>query len=109
MKTNESAIRLRRILVPVDFSAGTLEALQYAATVAGKFSAIVTVLHVVQLSIAGEERWIPRMRLLNELRATSEQQLRKVVERFIEPPQFGFLGEPRVNVLLLNLALDRRK
>ena len=34
--------------------------------------------------------------------------IRKVVEEFTEGRQFGILGEPRVNVLLLNLALDAR-
>ncbi len=41
------------------------------------------------------------------VRGTSEVQLRSLVAAYTSPRQLGFLGEPRVNVLLLNHALDK--
>lgn len=39
-------------------------------------------------------------------RAMAETDVRAAVARHTEQPMFGFLGEPRVNVLLVNLDLD---
>ncbi len=41
-------------------------------------------------------------------RGISEEQLRQLVAKHTEGRQWGFLGEPRVNILELNLDLDRQ-
>jgi K+-transporting ATPase ATPase C chain len=40
-------------------------------------------------------------------RGLGEDKVKALVEQFVEPPQWGFLGQARVNVLLLNIALDK--
>lgn len=41
-------------------------------------------------------------------RGVTPERVAGVVESMVEGPDLGFLGEPRVNVLMLNRALDRQ-
>lgn len=55
------------------------------------------------ISPASAEFQVPRVA---KARGMSVDQLRQIVAKHTEPRQFGILGEPRVNVLELNLDLD---
>jgi K+-transporting ATPase ATPase C chain len=55
------------------------------------------------ISPAAAEFQIPRVA---RERRMSEDQVRRLVQNHTEGRQFGVLGEPRVNVLELNLSLD---
>jgi len=41
-------------------------------------------------------------------RGVSQDQVEPLIAQFTQRPDWGFLGEPRVNVLLLNIALDQK-
>jgi len=43
-----------------------------------------------------------------EARNASSAQIEALVDEFTDEPFLGFIGQPRVNVLLLNIALDER-
>jgi potassium-transporting ATPase KdpC subunit len=55
---------------------------------------------------AAAEFQVPR---LARERGLSEDQVRQIIRQYTQGRQLGFLGEPRVNVLEVNLALDQLK
>ncbi len=61
------------------------------------------------ISPEAARRQINRIIQARGLSVDQAAQLKQLVEQHMESPQWGFLGEPRVNVLMLNLALDQLK
>src|SRR5450759_5039155 len=58
------------------------------------------------VSPAGAEFHVPR---IARERGLSEAQVRQIIQQHTEQRTWGLLGEPRVNVLEVNLALDQAK
>lgn len=56
------------------------------------------------ITIAAAFSQVPRIAQEREL---SEEDLDSLIQEHIQPRQWGFLGEPRVCVLTLNMALDQ--
>ncbi len=56
------------------------------------------------ISVAAALYQLPRVARIRNL---SQDKLHSLVVQYTEGRQLGFLGEPRVNVLRLNLALDK--
>jgi len=81
---NGTALRLddvnfQRVLVPVDFSVGTLETLRYAKTLLGKTGGVVDVLHVVQPSYGRNEAAMPGAGLIRTMIEGARQELKRLV------------------------------
>jgi K+-transporting ATPase ATPase C chain len=55
------------------------------------------------ISVAAALYQLPRVA---RVRGMDEEAVRALIDKYTEGRQFGILGEPRVNVLELNLALD---
>lgn len=55
------------------------------------------------ISVRNAELQLPRVA---KVRSVSEDIMRALIQQATEGPDLGFLGEPGVNVLKLNLALD---
>lgn len=100
------ALRLSRILVPTDFSAGAEAALAWAMRLAELFGAQATILHVLDPSlgaIAGLPAHYASMpaygELLETVRRESKIEMEKIAKRFPKSKTFIREGSPRPVIL----------
>jgi len=90
-RVQRSFPRLQRILVPLDFSGKSRQALQYAAPIAGKFAARVLLLHVLPEKTAAARKTAALKRL-------RETGLRLMPAAMLEDPVVR-TGKPGAEIL----------
>ena len=108
-RVKSSYPRVRRILVPLDFSGKSRQALRYATPIAEKFSAKIFLLHVIQAnySAAPEVRALPisrgqtsaALRRLDEMAAT-------YVPKALRGKSLVTIGSPYREILAAAQRLD---
>ena len=72
-------VNFKRVLVPVDFSACTLETLRYATALAKKLDAVVDVLHVIQPRLDRHEKSRPYPGLIRTMTDGAREELKRLV------------------------------
>lgn len=59
------------------------------------------------ISVKAAQLQVQRISRNRDLQANQTEQLFKLIDRVKESRQWGLFGEPKVNVLVLNIALDK--
>ena len=106
-----SAFKLRKILVPIDFSDCSKKALQYAIPFARQFNASIVLLHVIQINFVGGEFGSIDFPLLeNELQASRSKQLeafaRDEIRRQVPTETLLRVGQPVNEIVLAAKKLE---
>ncbi|MGH2375766.1 MAG: universal stress protein [bacterium] len=106
-------VKVKRILVPTDFSPGAEPALHWASALAGVFGAEMLLLHVLDVRLAAIAGLPPQMasmpavdELVQSASAEAAQQLRALGERFPDARTIFKEGVPRVIILEVAKAED---
>lgn len=99
-------VKVRRILVPTDFSPGAEPALRWASALAGVFDAELLLLHVLDVRLAAIAGLPPQMasmpavdELVQSASAQAEQQMQALGARFPDARTIFTEGVPRLIIL----------
>ena len=100
------ALKLKRILVPIDFSPASIKALKYAVPLAEQFGASICLVHVVeQASFANDLQNVPLAVPDEKLASIAKEHLislsKKVIKKLIPVFPHTRIGKPFVEIATL--------